>query len=76
MIVLKVTKFLNFTEIKDTGKTKIVGVGNNAGEKLGLIKWHGPWRKYVFTPITDSIYDVKCLIDIIAFIKELTDQRK
>jgi len=74
--LLKVTKYLNYTEVGNTGKTKLVGVGNNYGEKLGYIKYHSPWRKYIFSPITDSLYDTSCLKDICDFIDELMAERK
>jgi hypothetical protein len=69
--VLKVTEFLNFTLIGDTGKTQIIGVGNNSAVKLGLIKWVGAWRKYCFFPEQDTFYDTKCLEEIKAFMGDL-----
>lgn len=76
MTILKITKYLNFTEISNTGKTKIVGVGNNNGEKLGYIRWRSGWRKYVFEPLQLSVWDESCLLDICIFLKELMDERK
>ncbi len=75
MKTLKITKYLNYTLISDTGKTLIIGVGNNSGEKLGLIKWHGAWRKYCFNPLAEAIFDTECLNDIVSFINELMTQR-
>jgi hypothetical protein len=76
MRLLKETKYLNFTEISDNGKTKIIGVGNFNGEKLAYVKWSGAWRKYCFFPIEGTSYDTSCLNDIMIFIKELMDERK
>ena len=76
MQLLKQTKFLNYTEIDNTGKTKIVGVGNNQGHKLGVIKWYASWRKYCFSPFPATTFDMTCLNDITLFIKELMDERK
>jgi hypothetical protein len=73
--VLLVSEYLNFTEIGDTGKTKIIGVGNNSGVKLGLIKWVGAWRKYCFFPACDTFFDGKCLDTIKTFTDELAVQR-
>lgn len=40
--------FLQFTEIPWNGKTQVWRVENsNDGSRLGIIKWHGAWRKYV-----------------------------
>jgi hypothetical protein len=36
--VLKVTEFLNYTKIGDSGKTITLSVVNNSGSKLGIIK--------------------------------------
>lgn len=76
MTLLKKTKFLNFTELPPTGKTKIIGVGNNTGQKLAIIKWSSGWRRYVFHPFKETQFDVDCLVDICDFITELMEERK
>lgn len=76
MKTLKITEYLSYVEISDTGKTKVIGVGNNSGDKLGIIKWRSGWRKYVFEPETCTVWDAKCLTDIITFLNELMDSRK
>lgn len=76
MTLLKQTKFLNFTELPPTGKTKIIGVGNNQGHKLAFIKWDTGWRRYVFMPLGGTQFDVSCMIDISNFITELMEARK
>lgn len=74
--LLKQTKYLNFTQIGNTDKTKIIGVGNNSGVKLGMIKWVGSWRKYCFMPFENLQFDTTCLSDIVEFINELMNERK
>lgn len=76
MKLLKKTKYLNFIELSDSGKTKVIGVGSNQGEKLAYIKWSGAWRKYCFFPFNETSYDVSCMNDIIEFINELMEERK
>lgn len=76
MTVLKQTQYLNFTLLPSNGKTKLVGVGNNSGEKLGYIKWSTGWRRYVFLTISEIQFDVTCLMDICLFINELMEERK
>lgn len=45
-----------------TGKTQIYSVTNNrSGEELGIIKWYGPWRQYVFWPNPLTLYSKGCL---------------
>jgi hypothetical protein len=68
--------FTRFTEIKDTGKTKVWNVHNcNDGSWLGHVKWHGAWRKYVFVP-AQSIWSADCLRDVADFIDEQTRVRR
>ena len=43
---------------------------------LGVIRWKNEWRKYCFFPRFDTIYDSKCLLEIVEFIKKLMDERK
>jgi len=62
-------------------KTKYFAVMMKGGphgydESLGVIKWHGPWRKYVFDPHVMTIYEQDCLRDIAAFLDELMQGRK
>lgn len=65
----------------DSGKTVIFDVFNNrTREILGQIRWHGPWRGYVFeaTPSGDIsyIYDAKCLKQLADFITTANDDHK
>lgn len=74
--LLKQTKFLNFVEISDTGKTKVIGVGNNQGQKLAYLKWATGWRRYVFMPFPDTQFDADCLTEILNFMQQLMNDRK
>lgn len=76
MSLIKQTKFLNFTELPSTGKTRVIGVGNNQGLKLAYIKWENGWRRYVLHPMNFTIYDAACLKDITDFITEIMNERK
>jgi hypothetical protein len=59
-----------------TGKTKIWHVTNNhpnhAADQLGIVRWHGPWRKYVFEQPDGAFYDWECLRKIADFIEVAT----
>lgn len=74
--------WLDFVEIKDTGRTKVWAVYNDADRSyLGNVKWHGPWRQYVFTNHVEntslgSIWNSDCLIELAAFIKDRMQERK
>jgi hypothetical protein len=72
--------YLKFTEIKDTGKTKVWEVTNsNDGSYLGRVKWHGPWRKYVLAIsqyCVPAIWSADCLEAVGTFIEERMLERK
>ena len=36
---------------------------------IGIIRWHRPWREWVFETDPSSIWSVSCLRDIIDFIE-------
>jgi len=58
----------DFVKKSDSGKTKIWKVMEPGGEyEIGYIKWHGPWRCYVFEPLGYTIYEKNCLRAIANF---------
>ncbi len=69
------TKHIEFNRYyQDTSKkTMDIDVNDLNGLRLGEIKWHAPWRKYVFEPRSDlkMIYDDQCLHVIGNFIRML-----
>ena len=48
------------------------------GDLLGIIRWDGAWRQYVFAPTTISspIFSAGCLADIQDFIGQLMRARR
>lgn len=49
-----------------SGKTVVVSLlQKDEGNCLGVIAWHGAWRQYTFQPTPTSIWDAKCLEDVI-----------
>jgi hypothetical protein len=66
---------LQFSDIKDTGKTKQYSVGCN-NDYLGIIKWYAPWRRYTFFPKENTLFDNNCLKEIINFIDNQMKLRK
>jgi hypothetical protein len=69
MNLLQTSEYLDFIEVKDTGKTKVWDVrSRRSGYTLGIIKWYGPWRQYTFWPAPDTIWNQTCLGDVEAFI--------
>jgi hypothetical protein len=63
-------EYIHFDEVGNTGKTKIWAVmSNSSGDRLGTIKWHGPWRCYVFVPEWNTIWNIGCLETVNGFIR-------
>lgn len=66
------SKYLEFLLLEKKPKTKVVGVySKKNGNRLGIIKWYGPWRQYAFFPEKDTLFNVDCLADIQSHIKGL-----
>jgi hypothetical protein len=38
-------------------------------EMIGSIFYYKPWKKYVYEPQNDTVYDESCLADILQFMK-------
>jgi len=51
-------------------KTPIFDVSNKSGILLGSIRFYPAWRKYVFEPVGDTVFDAGCLNEIISFMQE------
>lgn len=54
-------------------KTPIFIIYSNTGEliELGMIKWHGAWRKFCLFPNSNTLWDNKCLEDVINLLNTL-----
>lgn len=70
-------KWIEFVEYKNNKKTKTIAVfSKHKPQELGWIKWYGPFRKYSFFASPSIVFEKTCLLDIIAKIDELMDERK
>jgi len=73
-------QFIRFDEQEklENHKTRWWIIHNKkSGDALGIICWENGWRKYVLQADQNIIFDIKCLEDIIAFIKEaMADHEK
>ena len=45
-------------------------------ERLGIIKWHGGWRQYVFWPDDKTAWSQDCLIDVAYFLRRIKEEMK
>ena len=70
----KTTEFFDLRIVTDSKhKTPSVFIYTltNPTYYLGHIKFYGSWRKFVFHPACDTLFDSKCLTEIINIINEL-----
>jgi len=57
-------------------KTDIYEIYSLGGVYLGILKWHASFRKYSFFPVNDTVFDNKCLTDIIHALYTLNKEHK
>lgn len=70
------SSYISFVLLKDSGRTKIYNVVSRSSDVcLGQIKWHGPWRQYVFFPAANTLWSQGCIQEVRAFIDELMAAR-
>lgn len=70
--------FLDFVhaDSSPSGKTERWWVNSKTGDPLGSINWYAPWRRYVFYPTHNTLFDVACLTAIAQFIEQQMTARK
>lgn len=76
---MKESRFLKFQDLTEPDKktrTICISTKGPSDSCLGWIKWYGAWRRYVFMPEPDMVFDIACMEDIIEVIKDLMDERK
>ncbi len=78
MKMIKETQYLDFVDAEiEEIKTKVVVVFNKHHQQIiGEIRWFSKWRQYCFFPCTDTIWNITCLTEVNAVIKQLMDERK
>ena len=60
-----------------SGKTSLFYVENSReGGRLGNIRWYAPWRRYVFYPEPDTLWDSSCLMEVMQFLNVLMAERR
>lgn len=66
-------RWVNFQEMEPTKhatttqRWNVTGSGGPS-EYLGVIRWHGAWRQYIFEAVKPAIYNPACLHEIEMFI--------
>ena len=70
-------KYITFIELEPKPKTKVFAVENKGHDVLGYVKWHAPWRRYVFiVDAAGNFFCTECLNDIQDFINKLMLERR
>ncbi len=60
-----------------SGKTHTWAIYNSQNESfLGIVKWHGPWRKYCFFCAPTLLLEEKCMREIADLIEERTREHR
>ena len=72
-----VTKWVNFFPQTTNGKTQLIEVHSQSNNPitLGIIRWFGAVRMYVFYPVENVFFTPDTLNEIAAKIVTLMDQR-
>lgn len=65
-------KYIYFMLIDQKPKTSVWACCSHSDKiRLGIVKWHGPWRQYCFWPESGTIFNSSCLADIQDFMGQL-----
>jgi len=66
-----------FLRMSESGKTQVWEVVNtDESLLLGYVEWFGRWRKYIFRPLSMTVYEQDCLRDIAEFIELQTKMHR
>lgn len=67
----------NVEYLRKKKKTKqYIVASRKKNQDIGMIKWYNHWRRYVFFPYVDTIFDSACLKEIVEFLDKLMTERK
>ena len=71
-IVLETEYFFIIKEDNPNRKTPIYHINeNNTRDEIGEIKWYSAWRKYCFFPEYKTVWDNKCILQVMNFMNEI-----
>lgn len=74
------SKWIRFEELpklKPSHKTdRWQVIANEGDDDLGEVYWNTGWRRYIFAPYSNCIFEQDCLRDIAEFIECQTKERK
>lgn len=50
-------------------------VTKDSGQILAELKWYSPWRKHCFYPYDDTVWDNKCLLEVMNYLNDVNLNR-
>lgn len=69
--------YLKFEISESKEKTSVYAVKSSQDNIiLGEISWFNHWRRYVFFPLENTLFDSSCLSEIKDFIDSLMNKRR
>lgn len=48
----------------------------SSGQMLGWVKWYSPWRRYVFYPSQQTLFDAACMLELAEFCQGKTEEHQ
>jgi hypothetical protein len=71
------SKYMKAISIPDEIGEKAWEIHSKRGDDLlGWIQYYEPWKQFVLSPETGTIFSTGCLQDIITFIDQIKDDKK
>lgn len=65
--------YITFEELTPAPATKRWAVmSKDQRAQIGMVKWYGPWRKYCFFPMGNTVFEWVCLSEIADFCEAQT----
>jgi hypothetical protein len=64
--------YITFDPLPPAKLTKRWAVRPKDDGYLGMVSWYGPWRKYCFFPMGNTVYEQVCLREIADFCESET----
>lgn len=61
---------------RDKQVTRRWSVYSTFGGVLGEVRWYSAWRRYVFYPEADTLYDAACMLVLAEFCNAKTVERR
>jgi len=69
--------FIEFVPTAPNPKTKRWAVrSKDQGAQIGTVGWHGPWRKYCFMPLGNTVFEQVCLREVADFCEAETKRHR